>query len=56
MLLNIKHFRRAHEEKKDYLSIIPVDVVKIILEYLIPSDDTLNIKSIRLFHYLILDF
>ena len=53
----IKHIlRRTHEENKDSLSILPVDVVKIILDYLIPSDDTLIIKSIRLFHYLRLDF
>ena len=34
----------------------PVDVVKNLLEFLIHSDDTMIIKSIRLFHCLRLYF
>ena len=49
-------FRRTHEENKDSLSILPEDMIKIILEYLIPTIDTMILKPIILFHYLRLDF
>ena len=49
-------FRRTHEDNKDSLNIIPEDLVKSIIEYLIPSDDTMIQLSIRLFHFLRLKF
>ena len=56
MLFNLKHFRRTHEDNKDSLNILPTDVDKILLEFLIPSDDTMIINSITLFHFLKLTY
>ena len=49
-------FRRTHEDNKDSLNIIPAIFVKSIIEYLIPSDDTMIKFSIKLFYYLRLQF
>ena len=49
-------FRRTHENNKDSLNILPTDMVKILLEFFIPSDDTMDNFSIGLFHYLRLNF
>ena len=49
-------FRRTHEDNKDSLNILPADVVKILLEFLIPSDNMMIIESIRLFNFLRLTF
>ena len=48
--------RRTREDNKVSLNVLPDVVVKTPLEYLIPSDDMMNILSIRLFHFLRLEF
>ena len=54
---SIKHiFRRTHEDNTDSLNILPDDVVKSLMEYLIPSDNMMIKLSIGLFHFLRLKF
>ena len=51
-----QNFRRTREDNKASLIFLPEDVVPIILKFLILSDDTMIVKSIRLFYFLRLNF